>query len=279
MKDNIFTVAKLKSNIKDDYLIYESLPSIKDIYEYVDKHRFYKDLEPGFDINEYSVIAKRRINLHLHLNNIDREEYMYLITDSDYKVLYITIGMSHKFCWYKYSTMGELKKEYTKLCQIYNVKSYGDDFDTYVKAYIGNPAIFDNELKNLTKIMIDNKYSEIFLWGGSWTDYPFRDDPLETSVEGSIIKAGYAMAQNNIFSIGVRSLYSKSKIVIELSEGVFIVTLCYNKINTPQINELNKEYGTQFPEDLPIDVLNSLFGLPYLSYTKILRQKGLSKLH
>jgi hypothetical protein len=101
---------------------------------------------------DYIILGVCEINsyLHLFLDN-DKCIFMYLITDSEFKELFISINVTYPIFWYKFGSKKDFCDNFDKLFEIFNPKEFKLKYDNNIRAFIGNDKMFSmdmNELEN-----------------------------------------------------------------------------------------------------------------------------------
>jgi hypothetical protein len=241
--------------------------------------------EDPFNFSSYKdhyVIAKASINQKLKLLSDDgsMNQFMYLITNDDYSLLYISINVLHPMFWYIYETRNDFFSMYDKLYQAYNKTEYSFEFNRNTRGFGGTENMLGSPVESLENFFTLNRYTEILLWGSKWKDNPYRDLYLveEMSSAQHLIYATQAMKQinNQTYHINVRTEYSKSIITIEKHDDGFIINVHYNSVFSPQIKKINDVLNKEYPLDVPIDVIISIINMPYISHLGLLKLNPLT---
>lgn len=236
------------------------------------------------DIVSYIVVGICEINSFIKLNiDDDVKQYMYLITDKDYKKLFLSLDITYPIFWYSFDTKKSLIDSFDSVYEAYNQKKYTIDHTSVCRGFIGTEKMLDVDIDSIENHFIMNKYTEPLLWGSKWKDHPFRHVYLSVSnntnlnSRKNIIYTSQAMRQidSSTHHISVRSQLSKSVITVEDNEGAYIVNIQYNPLhltglkNNP-ISNINKLTGSEYPDDIPMDILISIINFPFVTHTGIL---------
>lgn len=209
-------------------------------------------------------------------------EYIYLLTDKDYKILHISIGKSHPMFWYKFTTKKEFIDCFDQIYETYIVSDF-DSIKKRVRVFIGDSDILSIDIHDIENHLIMQKYTDKLIYGSLWHDHPFRSeydnkhmDPIK-----SVIFTGQAMRQDEEepYSVSVRTLYSKSLITIHNYDDSFILEITYNPIDSKQIIDINNMLTRSYNTDLPIDVLITILGFPFISHIDLIKMRPLTPYH
>lgn len=239
---------------------------------------------PDYDFVDYQdhiVIGICEINMYLKLTVDDESrQYLYLITDPSYSILFISVNMTYPLFWYKFHSREELAAEFDNLFEIYSPQEYDLDFPETSRGFMGTDRSLQLTMDEMERHFIINPYTEILIWGSKWLDHPFRHEYLDNQVTGreSLFFSKQAMEQINEQTkhVSVRSLYSKSIITVEYKDKAFLINIKYKSINTPQIKIIDEDLGREFPTDMPIDVVMAMINFPFITHLGMLRIQSIS---
>ncbi len=258
----------------------EPRESLKSHFKYI---REYASFNDKFDMTLYGmeefedhvIIGKCLINTHLKYIERNEKEYMYLISDEEYKNIWLSIGKCFPICWYKYTSKKAFYDSFDTIYETYNKEEYNLNLQKVSRAFVGTEQMLTLSIEDLEKHMVSNPNTEELLWGSKWKDHPFRSVYMNKEISNmdSFMFANQAMQQvdDETYSCSVRTEYSKSIITFEDYNGAFIVDVRYNPIDSPQIETINKEIERQYPLDMPTDVIQTLMNLPYVTHTGLLK--------
>lgn len=279
-------IKSLNFNYKED-ILWKNV-TMDDFINYVDSIDIFLDITETSKINTkdyktYKIIGLCQMNKNLRFVG-DLHENLYLITDPDQKVIYLSIGQTHPIFWYKVTSEEEFLINFNQIYETYNQKGYHLNHKSKVRAFMGTNAMLSLENFDIENHFLLHKYSEKLLWGSKWADYPYRTNYLteEVSSFDSVVYTGHALQQDyrvDTYSVSVRSKYSKSIITIYFHEDAYIVEIKYDPIKTPQINQVNEMFGRFYKEDIPLDVILLLFNFPFIQYQNIFDMKPFLYFH
>ena len=116
-----------------------------------------------------------------------------------------------------------------------------------------------DQITEIEKNLILNRYSEVLTWGSFWDDYPFRDkfnnlDKL-TNNERLTLSTVAMKQKDGQYTISIRSLFSKSILKLSWHNRLYTIDVLYEPIINDQIKNINKNFNKYFPLDIPIDVI------------------------
>ena len=238
----------------------------------------------NIDLNDYinyKILGICALNNLKMINN--DQEFMFLITDKYYKLLFITIGKCHPLFWYKFTNKVTFINNFDTLYETYNPNQITNNFTNSINGFIGNEEILSLNIHDIEKHLILNKYTDKLIWGSNWVEHPFRSEYMGKNIThiDSIIYTGQAMRQNGDleYCINVRTNYSKSIITIHCYEDAFILELKYNTIDTNQIESINDIFGRKYKTNIPIDIIMTLINFPFVTHMDILQMKPLNMFH
>jgi hypothetical protein len=211
----------------------------------------------------------------------ETSELIYIITDKDHKLIYISIGKCHPIFWYIYNTKSFIEN-FDKIYECFNPIELKVKYDNNLKGFIGNQDILELGIHDIENHFLINKYSDKLIWGSKWYDHPFRSEYEKSHVNSieSIIFTGQAMRQQDgEYTVSIRTNYSKSLITIYYYDDAYILEINYNKIETNQINNINNIFGRKYDPNIPIDVILSIINFPFVTHDDILDMMPLSLFH
>lgn len=203
--------------------------------------------------------------------NINEDLNFYLIKDNNNKH-YISIEYSAPCYWIplKNSSIDDNIKQIKK---IYNISEYNTNMKYRCRAFIGTKEMLDVDINQIVNNLILNNNSEMYIWGSNWDDYPFERTYNSYNTFENINKTKEALKQINddYYSIGFRTMYSKSIVNIIDYNGIYIVDINYNSgFENEIINKINNELSTDYPLNLPLDVIMFLNEFPFINHINIL---------
>lgn len=258
----------------------EPKESLKSFFKYIKEYASFDDKFDMtiFGMEEFEghlIIGKCQINGHLNYVDKEGKEYMYLISDEEYKNIWLSIGKCFPICWYKYTSKKGFYDSFDMLYETYTKEEYNLDLQKTSRAFVGTEQMLTLSIEDLEKHMVSNPNTEELLWGSKWKDHPFRSVYMNKEISNmdSFMFANQAMQQidDETYSCSVRTEFSKSIITFEDYNGAFIVDVRYNPIEAPQVETINKEIERQYPSDMPTDVIQTLMNLPYVTHVGLLK--------
>jgi hypothetical protein len=235
------------------------------------------------EYKNYKIIGTYKINKNLKISEFDCNK-MYIITDSEYKKLYMSINITLPLFWYTFINRKQFYKFFDIIYSAYNPKNYIIKYMKKIRGFMGTTKMLHEDINDIKNNLILNKYSETLIWGSHWHDHPFRElyRTHKINSRNDIIITHQALKQinDNTHHINIRSQYSKSIITIEEHYGAFIVNVQYDPImceNEDRIKELNKVYKTEYPNDMPLDVILTLISRPFITHNGLLKLSPLTE--
>jgi len=227
------------------------------------------------NVHEYKIVGKKKIGSHLFkgLNDI-KDEYLYFIIHKNN--LIVGSDVMPTILWYFYDLNDNgIIDECKKLIDIYNPREYPEEFSNNTRGFV--IAYGDNiDLTDIEKYFIFNTNFEHLMWGSSYADCPFRQQVIDNEINALDIAklTSYSLKQIDTSTnmISCRTKISKSIIRFEEYMGAIIVDIQYDSIYNKSINNMN----TNFPADLPFDVISPLLIFPYENNISILGMDPLS---
>lgn len=250
----------------DDYLNY--LKTLEICNEFNEK----MNMDFEFYYN-YKILGVCLLHNNTKLITIETDEHIHLITDQNFKTLYVTIGKCHPVFWYRFTSKKAFIDNFDAIYETYNSEVNIKNNNSLTVGFIGNETILSLNIHDLENHLLLNKYSDKLIWGSQWADHPFRNEYTKKTLTytESIIYTGQAMMQeNNKYTVSVKSKYSKSIITIHDYADAFIITIQYNPIHTPQNKSVNEIFERTYDIDLPIDVIMILITFPFVNHNDIL---------
>ena len=254
-----------------------------------DKKLSIKDILYGIQAFDDQINKELEISIDQYLDYkiigyiVTDYEYIYLITDSSYKCLYISIGKSHPLFWYKFNTRKSFTDNFDNICNTYTKNTYNYNMSGYTKVFMGDDDLLSINIHDIENQFILQKFTDNMIYGSLWNDHPFRNEYKNTYINPikSAILTGQAMrqSQGSPYSVSVRTLYSKSLITVYDYKGIYIMEISYDPINTQQTQNLNSLLEANYNLDMPIDVLITILGFPFITYRDILQMKPLTRYH
>jgi hypothetical protein len=254
--------------------------TLKDFFEYIKEYASFDD---KFDMTifkmeefqDHLIIGKCEINTHMKFTGKDQKEYMYIVSDDEYKNIWLSIGKCFPICWYKYTSKKQFFDSFDNIYETYNREKYSLGLEKTSRAFIGTEQMLTLSIEDLENHMVLNPNTEDILWGSKWKDHPFRAIYMnkEISKSDDAMFSIQAMQQldEETYTSSVRTEFSKSIITFEDYNGAFIVDVQYNPVDSPQVVEINREIERQYPLDMPTDVVQTLMNLPYVTHTGLLK--------
>jgi hypothetical protein len=248
-----------------------------------------KDIIYSLQMAETEISKKLEIKLDSYLNYnvlghiLTDNDPIYLITDDCYKVLYISIGKSHPIFWYKFTTKKDFTNSFDNIYEKYTKTEYDMNMSKSVKVFVGDINILSINIHDIENHLLLQKYTDKLIYGSMWKDHPFRDEYKNSYIDPikSVILTGQAMRQDEKlpYCVNVRTLYSKSLITMYDYDDIFILEIAYNPVVSNQVKNINSLLERNYNNDIPIDVLISIFGFPFITHTDIIKMKPLTRYH
>jgi hypothetical protein len=232
-----------------------------------------KKKKKNVQINKQININKYFSKIKDHKNKLKKKELIilgyylyennnkiYLISDSEYKFLYLSIGICNPLFWLEFTTKTSLKSNLKKIIKQY---SFAENTSIHLGSLFKGIVYSENnseEMLNIKKILISNNLSDNLVWGSAWKDYPFRNQYLKTkNINFRRSMNNESLKQlNNIFKISCKTRFSKSIVTFEYSNNIITLIIKYNPIINSNISDINNKLNTNYPDDIPLDVLGIL---------------------
>lgn len=281
-KDIILADIKFK-----DKIIWDKSTKMEDYINFVKSINIYERTNDSNEIKidnylDHKIIGFCEIKNNKYNSNYSLN-YLYIIRDNEKKSLYVSIEKCHPIFWYKFLTKQDFFDNFDLIYDLYNRTNSPNELNGNISCFIGSNDILNLDIHDIENHFLVNGYSEKLIWGSKWSDYPFRDELTKREIshlEG-ILFIGQSMRQNSddIYSVSVCSLFSKSIITICDYGDAFIMNIKYDKIDSPQIENLNKMYGRKYNLNIPIDVIILLLNFPFITYSDIMNMDQLTPYH
>lgn len=222
---------------------------------------------------DYKIIGYFEINRKLK-SHIDKETkyYAYLITDTEYRDLYISIVESNPIYWYKMTRRKEFYSRFTDLYERYNPERY-EEYECESVGYIGTSEELDLTVEDIEDYLVMNENTEFLIWGSYWRDNPFREIYRRREVkskENIMMMTQAIRQQNRKYWTSNRSRFTKSIIKVASYNGILIMSVRYKPYYASQIANINKKGENKYPLDMPIDVIMAIISLPYKSWEELM---------
>lgn len=218
-----------------------------------------------------------RIPLETQLKNVEGGKdiwNIYLVTDNEYKNIYLSVDITSPIFWIKYSSRKVLFENIDLVLETYQ-SLYTLDFEKEVRGFIGTQKMLDLDLDSIEQHFILNNFTEYLMWGSKWRDHPFRKTYINREVTSaeSVFFTTQAMKQldDNTKRISVRTNFSKSIITVEDHDGAYVVNIKYNPTFNTGLDEVNRIFMREYPDDLPLDVVVSIVNFPFITHTGLLQ--------
>lgn len=269
---------KAKKSVKKSDVLPEE--TLRDFFKYIKEYASFDD---KFDMTifgmeefqDHLIIGKSPINTHLNYIGKEGKEYIYIISDNEFKNIWLSVGKCFPICWYKYTSKKTFYDAFDTIYESYNKEEYNLNLEKVSRAFVGTEQMLTLGMEDLEKHMILNPNTEELLWGSKWKDHPFRIVYMHKKISkmDSYMFANQAMQQidDETYSCSVRTEFSKSIITFEDYNGAFIIDIKYNPIHSPQIEIINQEIERSYPLDMPTDVIQTIINLPYVTHTGLLK--------
>lgn len=259
-------INKLKEVLEINELIWDNLPTMSQFVATLNsmKNTLFREVSDNNfdDLKEFEIIAGLPINKKLKnetLGYANSNFYLFLI--SNHTSLYLSLSVTPKDYWYSCRSIKELKRFLFDAKSIYNPTEYLTTFTNQISAVIAYKEDHDmiDQITEIEKNLILNRYSEVLTWGSFWDDYPFRDkfnnlDKLTN--HDRLTLSTIAMKQKDgQYTVSIRSLFSKSIIKLSWHNRLYTVDVFYEPIENEQIKNINKTFNKYFPLNMPLDVI------------------------
>jgi hypothetical protein len=138
----------------------------------------------------------------------------------------------------------------------------------------GVPSPYTGELEPANAHELDrhfaiNPFVEAGAWGSLYDDDPWPDElPAQPKLQlkiGARERRVTAQQRGRVWSISRRTRHSRSILTIELHHrDVFVAEVRYRPSeHTGVVVAMNREFGCDFPQDMPVDVVAALLGFRF----------------
>lgn len=203
----------------------------------------------------------------------------YLLENDKTKEQYISIEQSAPCYWIKVGDLS-VEQQVKQIEKVYNVKEYKKNMPKICRAFIGTKDMLNINIDQIVNNLVLNLNSEMYVWGSYWEDYPFERNSDGQNNFQNIYKTKEALKQINddYYSIGFRTMHSKSIVTVIDYQGIYIVDINYCPTDEHKlIEKINSELSTDYPLDMPIDILMLLNSFPFINYTSILNMPRITE--
>ena len=226
----------------------------------------YENLE---DVPNYISTLKFNEIRIIKLNNQDKNEnnseYIYVIYLFDLDIPYKIYNFEKDF----FESIQNIYYQHTL------------NYSNQIKRFSGILSQIELTEEDLEKLVVKNKYLEVYYWGSFYDKYPFEDIYTKKFTRYQINKMNiYALKQydDDIFEINVLTKYSKSKVTFRFYDNGFFIQASYNPINNLELKKFFKL--TQYlPHDIPTDLYLCISKFHLLDYINVLELKPLTINH
>jgi hypothetical protein len=202
------------------------------------------------------------------------ENEIELIYDTKGDIYFISIRDYPPHLWYKFDNVDTFLENLKILTLYYNQTEYSNTFEKRIRAFLGTPKILSQTFQDIENHLIMDTSTEGLAFGSKWIDYPYRDELMNDTIDQQqfVIMQQSAMEDSDEYvpCFRIRSQYSKSIISVENYGGIFIFDIKYNPIKTEQNEILNQSLNRNFPNDMPVDVINSIMDYPFITAETLL---------
>ena len=230
--------------------------------------------DKNIQINKKININKFFNKLNTNKKNLRKDKYLiigyylyennnkiYLISDLEYKFLYLSIGICDPLFWIEFTTKTTLKNNLKKIIKQYSfAENSSIHLGSTFKSIVNYDENTEDKIIDIKKNLISNNLSDNLLWGSAWKDYPFRNQYLKTkNINFKRSMNTESMKQlHNKYKISCKTRYSKSIITFEYFNDIITIIVKYNPISNLDFEEVNFILDSNYPDDIPIDVLGVL---------------------
>lgn len=238
------------------------------------------DLSPEIFL-DHKLIGVVQINqiLKLHVES-EYHDYLYLISDSEFKDIYISVERVAPAFWYHYTNRKTFLDQFDQIVDAYDKKTYELNYPRKMRAFIGTEQMLNLNFNEIIDMFIISSHTEILTWGSNWKDHPFRDIYMRQNVnqkEGvQLSKQAMKQSDPSIRTMSIRTAYSKSIMTLEDHDGAYILEISYNPIKTEQIDLINNHLDRQYPTDLPVDTIISCINFPFVNHIGLIKLKPIT---
>ncbi|WP_433185962.1 hypothetical protein [Actinoallomurus sp. CA-150999] len=134
---------------------------------------------------------------------------------------------------------------------------------------IGVPNVYSGEFVPIDGLELDryytmNTFTELSSWGSAIIDDPYPDE-FVPPIQMMAAARDFKKQSPGVPAMTWRTAASGSYLSIEAHQGrLFVAEARYRPSPNPQvIEEMNAEFGSTFPTDLPVDVVGALIGFDF----------------
>lgn len=201
--------------------------------------------------------------------------YLYFLIDNNY--LYIGFENMDPDIWYKLDiNMEYIEEKIISIIKLYYCDTlYKHDEFEYNDRGILYGTIIDemNDLTKIEKHICMNDFSEYFIWGSYWDEFPFRMEVSNKSYNCYELNKmlTFSMKQKEeISSISVRTKSSKSIVTFEKINDVIILDIKYNGFKNENITKYNLKMNNNIPDNIPLDLFGLINQFYFINSKKLL---------
>lgn len=276
-----FNLLSLRTKLSILTLKWTNLPHISNFNQYIDKL-------DKLDINtlEYPDIDNCRLIGYIipkypkYNNNSIHQNSIYILTDMD-NYLYLSLGLSHPILWYSIRVFGRkindsIINEIQDIIDLYDTPDDQNNlsYDSYDYVLLGNINKLKKGINDIELELLKSNTVETLMWGSNYSEYPYdRQVVFNSSGKEKIKYVTNALQQKtNHYIINCRTISSKSHIKIIQYQKFINIQIKYKAVNTSLsiIDDINKTYDKNYPDDLPLDVILTLMDYPYLNHRQVI---------
>lgn len=195
----------------------------------------------------------------------------FLIKNNETGEQFISIEQNAPCYWFPVKSL-LINEKIKQIQNVYNVTEYKKNMPNKCRAFIGTKDMLNVDIDQIVNNLVINQNSEMYIWGSNWDDYPF-ERKIDNNNLNSLHRMNKALKQisDDYYSIGIRTMYSKSIVTVIDYQGIYIVDINYCSANEHElIKKINSELSTDYPLDMPIDILMLLNAFPFTNHKSIL---------
>lgn len=276
-KPNMNILKQMNEKIADSVshsMIFEN-GDLSEFQRYVVSHSLPNPSEYLWDHTDYKLVARIPMKNTINTFGSEMGEYSYLIEKKNKSTLYLSIGMSHPMLWY--NVENELDRIDT-IVDFYD-RLESDKNNRRIMAYGGDIIDMKIDANNIIDYILTNKATELLIWGSAYPDFPFRAQYNKegfTSNQHIVFSTRAMRQQDGFVSISVQTLFSKSVIKYEIFDRFLIIDVSYPSISYLDHSKLTSLLHKDITSDMPIDLVEALLGLPFISAKTLLSVDDLS---
>src|SRR3972149_6461464 len=135
------------------------------------------------DVDDFKLIGLIEINKILKTKiEEERKDFIFLISDNNYKEMFVSIGQNSKSFWYKFTSKKGFFENFDKFYKTYNKEVYEKNYSKKCRGFVGTEKMLDLTIFDIENHLIVNPNTEILIWGSKWSDNPFRKIYMERSL-------------------------------------------------------------------------------------------------